>query len=193
MFVLRWPSLSLSAQPPIVTSCQRKNRRRLLLPIFAGERIDDACSCPSLALRGDKHSWRVSGRGSNARMRQELPLSVNHRDPRRAAKNCHRQKLSSSSIPRLMVEGPVLGTQERPGNRVGHIHARLFLPGTASGLGRPDETSFVAAGLMTDWPQNSPMARPPAAPAGRFLRETGAAAVKDGGFRPRCGYCCSVP
>lgn len=56
-------------------------------------------------------------------------------------------------------------------------------PGTGSGLGRPDETSFVAAGLITDWPQKSPRAL-----AGRFLRETGVAAVKYGGFRTFCGY-----
>lgn len=48
-------------------------------------------------------------------------------------------------------------------------------PGTGSGLGRPDETSFVAARLITDWPQKSPRAL-----AGRFLRETGVAVVKYG-------------
>lgn len=73
-------------------------------------------------------------------------------------------------------------TQDDPGNKVGHNHARLSAR-DGQRFRPPDETSFVAAGLITDWPHKSPRAL-----AGRFLRETGSSAVKYGGFRARCGY-----
>lgn len=55
-------------------------------------------------------------------MRQELPPLIKHGAPA-DGENCHRQKLSSSSIPSLMLR---VRTQDHPGNKVGHSHARLF-------------------------------------------------------------------